>query len=176
MPWTDAARKKAAETRKKKGTVNQYAKAKLEGRSLTSPNKGKHGISRPHTEATKKLISKKALESNHRRLLKSTRVYVKVDGTRVMLDSSWEEALAKRLDEINIKWERPITPLIWQDSSGRQRKYFPDFYLPDFQIYLDPKNQYAFKVQSEKIEFLKSNRQDIIFIHTLKECKEFKRP
>jgi hypothetical protein len=51
------------------------------------------------------LIRKKALASKHRRLKKGT-----VEYKGVILDSSWELALAKRLDEINVQWIRP-TPI-----------------------------------------------------------------
>ena len=38
------------------------------------------------------------------------------------------------------------------DSNGKKRKYYPDFYLTDFDVYLDPKNDYIVKQDKEKIE------------------------
>lgn len=178
MAWTAEARKKAVEKRKAGKTLNQFQKAKLEGRELghseeTKAKMREASTGRGHTEETKKKISEKALASDHRRLLKSTRLYTKKNGEQVLLDSSWEEALAKRLDELDIEWERPKEPLIWIDSLGRKRKYFPDFYLPQFKKYLDPKNPHAWTVQSEKIQFISEHRSDTIFIRTLNACKEF---
>lgn len=59
----------------------------------------------------------------------------------VKLGSSYELRLAISLDENNIVWIRP-KPLKYKDPSGKIRNYFPDFYLPDYDIYLDPKNDF----------------------------------
>jgi hypothetical protein len=69
-------------------------------------------------------------------------------------DSHWEVSLAKMLDANNIKWIKPITAIAWMDSTGKSRKYFPDFYLPAFDLYLDPKNPYAIKQQQEKLTYV----------------------
>lgn len=126
-----------------------------------------------HTDEAKKKISKAASKSTHRRLLKSCRPYIKKDGTIVILDSSWEEVLAARLEELNIEWARPREPIIWQDKTGKDRHYFPDFWLPHKQIFLDPKNPAAKKQQAEKVEWLQHHRLDVIFIWSLQECKDF---
>jgi len=130
-------------------------------------------VGRKHTEETKKKLSEKALNSNHRRLVRSIRNYVKKDGSIVKLDSSWEEELAKRLDNLNIRWNRP-EPIKWIDSNGVSRNYFPDFYLLDYDIFLDPKNPAAVKVQQEKINCLKDQVKNLIILTTLDECKIFK--
>ena len=49
-----------------------------------------------------------------------------------------------------VEWERPI-PLNWMDSEGVKHRYYPDFYLPEYNIYLDPKNSYLMKKDEEKI-------------------------
>lgn len=69
----------------------------------------------------------------------------------VYLDSSWELTVALSLDENEIKWVRP-EGLYFYDRCGTQRRYHPDFYLPDYDVYLDPKNPFAMKVQKDKIE------------------------
>lgn len=120
-----------------------------------------------HTEETKELLRQKALASPHRRLKKKV-----IDYGGVKLDSSWELALAKRLDELSIKWTRP-DPIIWYDSTGESHHYFPDFYLVDFDLYLDPKNEYAFKVQKEKLDLLLVQHTNIKILHSLDECKSF---
>ena len=173
MAWTEAARQKAKETKLKSGIFNQYDKAHANGESLESPLKGKHTKGKPHTEEAKQKIKEKALASKHRRLLKSTRIYVKKDGSQVLLDSSWEEALASRLDQLEIKWERPTEPIIWVDSVGRNRNYLPDFYLIDSKLYIDPKNHAALVSQKEKVDWLLENRKDVKFLYSLKECTEF---
>ena len=52
----------------------------------------------------------------------------------IWFDSSWEVTLAKSFDANNISWTRPEK---FGLSTGQH--YTPDFYLPDFDVYLDPK-------------------------------------
>lgn len=124
-------------------------------------------IGKTHSEETKNILRKKALASPHRRLKKST-----VEYKGVLLDSTWELELAKRLDEINVKWIRP-DPLVWIDNEGKAHHYFPDFYLPEYNLYLDPKNQQALKVQKKKLDLLLIQYPNIKIIYSLKECREF---
>ena len=126
-----------------------------------------------HTEETKQHLRNKALQSNHRRLVRSIRPYIKKDGTVIMLDSSWEEVLAKRLDELCIEWTRPEA-IPWLDNNGVTHNYFPDFYLPDHNLYLDPKNKIAVSTQKEKLDCLLKQYNNIVIIKTLEECKNYK--
>jgi hypothetical protein len=126
-----------------------------------------------HTDTSRERISIAALNSKHRRLVRSIREYKRKDGSIVMLDSSWEEILAHRLDDLNIAWDRPVDPINWVDSAGKTRHYFPDFYLPDFNIFLDPKNPAAILAQQEKVNWLINNRKDVHFLKTLQECKNY---
>ena len=57
--------------------------------------------------------------------------------------------LAKSLDEHGISWIRPKVGFLWNDQGNR---YYPDFYLPDFNVYLDPKNNYLRKIDKYKID------------------------
>ena len=126
-----------------------------------------------HTDESKLLISQKALASKHRRLVRSIRDYVKKDGTVVMLDSSWEEALAKRLDEIEVDWIRPEKPIPYVAADGKTHNYFPDFYLPDYDLYLDPKNPYAMVVQRDKLDYIKKIMYNLVLIDTLDDCLKY---
>jgi len=69
----------------------------------------------------------------------------------VRFDSSWEYKIACYLDEKNIVWIRPKTGIRWIDSYDKERFYYPDFYLPDYDIYLDPKNEQVIKKDTEKL-------------------------
>ena len=150
--------------------VSEETRIKLRNASLGKPN-GFAG--KLHSPESRKKISIAARNSKHRRLLRSTQEYTKTDGSKVLLDSSWEVALAVRLDELSIQWSRPAIPLTWVDNQGNCRNYFPDFYLEKYNIYLDPKNKEAFKKQKEKVDWLLINRPDVIFLHTLEECKNY---
>lgn len=124
-------------------------------------------LGKTHTEEAKRIMREKALASKHRRLKKGTVMY-----KGVLLDSSWELVLAQRLDELNIEWIRP-EPIRWHDKEGVSHHYFPDFYLPDFELYLDPKNPAAVKVQKEKIEILKQQLPNLIIIDNIDKCKNY---
>lgn len=80
----------------------------------------------------------------------------------ITFDSLWEKKVAIVLDSKNIKWNRPEDTLPWFDRKGKQRKYFPDFYLIDHDLYLDPKNKQVQKDQEEKLEYLSENYNNII--------------
>lgn len=57
----------------------------------------------------------------------------------IWFDSNWEIKVAISLDDENIRWERPSIGYVWTDCN---KKYYPDFYLLDYDIYLDPKNSF----------------------------------
>lgn len=81
---------------------------------------------------------------------KPVEYFNKYENKVVWLDSSWEVEIAEYLDKLNIKWIRPKF-IKWNDSKGNTRRYFPDFYLPDFDLYLDPKNPYCLQKDAEKM-------------------------
>lgn len=68
----------------------------------------------------------------------------------VPLDSSWELTIATLLDQCSIRWIRP--KYIKYNIDNKSRRYFPDFYLPEYDLYLDPKNPYGMKTDSEKMK------------------------
>ena len=152
---------------------NAATRAKKEGRPYTSPTKGISRKGHLHSNETKEKLRNIALNSKHRRLVKSTREYVQKNGKIVLLDSYWEELLAKRLDSQSIQWERPSSPIQWKDKNGLIHNYFPDFYLPDFDIYLDPKNYHAEQSQKEKVEYIEKCFKSISILRTAEECKNF---
>ena len=79
----------------------------------------------------------------------------------IWMDSNWEVEIAKLLDFKNIKWERDRKKHMfwWTDKDGNKRRYYPDFYLPEYDVYLDPKNKYKMLLDKEKMEsVLKENK------------------
>lgn len=89
-----------------------------------------------------------------------------------MLDSTWELLLAKKLDAENIIWVRP-GPIDWVDTDGLTHHYFPDFYLPEHDLYLDPKNPKAYEVQYKKIEQLKTQLTNLVILCSISEIENF---
>lgn len=90
----------------------------------------------------------------------------------IILESSWELEIAILLDSKNIKWIRP-EPIPWKQYDGKQRMYYPDFYLVDYSVYLDPKNPYCMDLDKEKMKII-SEQIDIIYgdINLIKEYIE----
>jgi len=72
------------------------------------------------------------------------------------MDSRWEVEIAKWMDEHKIKWDRSRKRHMfkWVDNDGNERKYFPDFYLPEMNVYLDPKNDYYLERDLPKLKYV----------------------
>ena len=82
---------------------------------------------------------------------------------KVYLESSYELKVAKSLDNNNIKWCRPkCIKYVLNDITKR---YFPDFYLIDYNIYLDPKNN--FLIQQDELKIKTVMKQNNIHILVL---------
>lgn len=67
----------------------------------------------------------------------------------IWFDSKWEVKVAQSLDDNGVIWDRPRVGFVWTDDG---KKYYPDFFLPKFNVFLDPKNDYLRKVDAVKIE------------------------
>lgn len=116
---------------------------------------GKH-----HTIESKKKISKtmidKGLGGTHSRA-----AYIYKD---LKFDSMYEIIVAKSLDKNNIKWEKS-GKFKWHDLNNKQHNYTPDFYLPDYNVYLDPKNDYLITKDTLKIDqVIKENNIKVIIL------------
>lgn len=97
--------------------------------------KGKH-----HTKYTKEYLSKNAIE-NCFQLHWGTRNVYEYRGFK--FQSSYEVEVLKSLDENCIKWEKPKYGIFkYTDNNGKLHTYTPDIYLPDYDVYLDPKNDF----------------------------------
>jgi len=83
--------------------------------------------------------------------------YKQVNGNVVYLQSSYEITVAKELDNHGVEWTRP-KPFFWDDN-GTRRRYYPDFYLPSYNCYLDPKNDFLIRKDKRKIDtVIKENK------------------
>lgn len=91
--------------------------------------------------------------------------YKKYIYKNVYMDSSWEIKLAKFLDLHHIKWQRSRKfVFLWTDRDNKIRRYYPDFYLPKYNLYLDPKNKFLLEKDKFKInQVIKENNIDLIF-------------
>lgn len=166
-----------------KGT-NQFIKAKELGLSqpiVSDETRIKLGNSwrgKKHSIEEKNKISiriKKAIKE-HPESYSSTNVNGRVKHylyNGIQLDGLWELEVAKYLDNINIKWERPKIGFeyIWNNNI---HIYFPDFYLPEYNYYIEVKgfqrerDLYKWKslnnliiIKQKEIEKIRNNQYDI---------------
>lgn len=95
--------------------------------------KGKH-----HSEETKEKLRQIALEHEQEKHFRR-RCDIEYNGFK--FHSTYESSLAENLDENHIKWIQPKR-MPYRDLENKLHYYTADFYLPDYDIYLDPKNDF----------------------------------
>lgn len=63
----------------------------------------------------------------------------------IWMDSTWELALAQRLDDLSIQWERDAKKHVFEyvDIEGKHRKYYPDFFIPNLELYVEVKGYWT---------------------------------
>lgn len=122
---------------------------------------------RKHSEQRKQLMADYARKRELGGSRNSNRfLYTTVDGHIVRLDSSYEVIVAEELDKNQIVWSRP-GKFPWIDDEGIIHKYTPDFYLPQYDVYLDPKHKGLIPLHKDKI--LKVSEQNNIKVYILEE-------
>ena len=140
--------------------IDTISNLKLKTRTNAEANKLKAKTMKFSTEGLKKLsdLAKSRNLGGYRPHPNKGQYY-----KNIWFDSKWEVDVAKSLDEHNIKWTRPKQGFVWTDSN---RKYYPDFYLCDYDVYLDPKNDYLIKKDQIKIfEAQKRNNIKVIMLN-----------
>ena len=109
------------------------------------------------TRRRKKLWSKKS-------------VYTTKDGRKIEMDSTWEVILAQKLDEIDVKWIRDNTLKLPYITRGRRkRKYIPDFYLPDYNLYIEVKGYWTDAARHKMKDVQERNPVRILILESLAE-------
>jgi hypothetical protein len=80
------------------------------------------------------------------------------------MDSSWEIELAKWFDILKIEWVRSkLINFIWIDVIGKKHRYYPDFFLPEYNLYIDPKNKFLQMKDNDKLNRVRQ-QNDIILL------------
>lgn len=146
------------EIQEKRVKSNQFLKAKEIG--ITPPengNKGKQLKGTPRTEETKKRLSRIAIERGYGGVRKSNKIRYKGKS----LGSSYELTVVKNLEENKIAWDT-CKRFEYTDPTGKTRTYTPDIYLPDFDVYLDPKNDFLIHNNNPTLGFLDSEKIKIV--------------
>ena len=114
----------------------------------------KYGPRRMGMEARKRL----SIEQSIRNRGGKSKWYV-VNGQ--LVQGTWERNLALKMEELSIKWTKLKTGKdVWPYViDGKLKHYTPDFYLTEFDLYLDPKG-YWWGDDQEKINAVKHQHTD----------------
>jgi Fe-S-cluster containining protein len=136
------------------GRNNQYTKAKklnieyvpsakeLEGRKRTgNKTRERNLIKWKNPDARKEQSNKiKAAILRHPERYSASSVSGRCkiyDYNGTKLKGSWELLFAKWLDLVSIKWTNNVTGFSYEWNGNRT--YFPDFYLPEYDVYIEIK-------------------------------------
>lgn len=130
-----------------KGT-NQYIKSKELGlpkpimSDITKKKISESAKKRVYTKEQRKKHSesmKRAVENHPNSYTKNNVVgrVKNIDYNGIKLKGKWEVIVAKWLDLNNIKWEHETKSFDYEWNGVR--KYYPDFYLPDFDLFIEVK-------------------------------------
>jgi hypothetical protein len=135
--------------------LNHFSKAKLLGlespimsketrEKISKSNKGKK-----LTDESKERISKgmaRAIKENpdsysRNNVCGRTKLMETLDslGIPTKVNGGWEFLVSRYLDSRNIRWINKITEEFIYFWEGKERRYYPDFYLIDYGIYLEVK-------------------------------------
>ena len=99
--------------------------------------------------------------------------YLTVEGVIVSMDSTWEVACAKRLDDLGIRWIRnPSLKLKYTTRGRRERNYIPDFYLPDLNIYIEVKGYWTDAARHKMEDVQKRNPVKILILESLEDIAQ----
>lgn len=97
-------------------------------------------------------------------------MYTTKDGRKIEMDSTWEVILAQKLDEIDVKWIRDNTLKLPYITRGRRkRKYIPDFYLPDYNLYIEVKGYWTDAARHKMKDVQERNPVRILILESLAE-------
>jgi len=90
------------------------------------------------------------------------------------MDSTWEVVMATKLDELDITWVRdPNMKLKYVTRGGRKRNYIPDFYLPDYDMYIEVKGYWTDRARHKMKDIIKRNPGKICILESLAEISVF---
>lgn len=120
-------------------------------------------------------VKKKRRRRRRKKLWSKKSDYNCLDGSIVSMDSTWEVACARRLDELGIRWIRdPKMKLGYVTRGRRKRNYVPDFYLPDLDVYIEVKGYWTDAARHKMKDVQARNPVTIIILESLEKIKAFK--
>lgn len=142
----------------KRVSNNQFSLARKLG--LTVPISKCCGVSRPgrpHTQESKKKMRDAAIARGLGGVRQSRRIKYK----GFALGSSYELKVAEDLDLNGIRWTT-CGRFNYIDPNGKKRTYTPDFYLIDYDVYLDPKNDFLINNPNPSLGFADKTKIELV--------------
>lgn len=92
----------------------------------------------PYSKRSRKYCSVECSNKNKYHQNSSNKIISFIDGYK--MDSGAEALFAKKCNEIGIKWiKNSETNFEFIDSNGKKRRYYPDFFLPDYDVWVEIK-------------------------------------
>jgi len=89
------------------------------------------------------------------------------------MDSSWEIIFAKRLDELNIKWNRGNFKFPYINEKNELRNYYPDFYLPDRDLFIEIKGYWTSQIRHKMDGALAMSKFQLKILESVEEINQF---
>lgn len=80
-------------------------------------------------------------------------------GNLTKVNGSWELLVANYLTDNNIKWTNKIDEIFVYPFNGKERRYYPDFYLPELDKYIEVK---GYERERDRIKWLYFTKDLII--------------
>jgi len=92
------------------------------------------------------------------------------------MDSTWEVAMAKRLDKLNIRWDRDESIKIhYQNEKGKNKNYIPDFYLPEFKLFIEVKGYWTDSARYKMKDVQERYPNSFLILESLEEISKVNR-
>jgi len=93
----------------------------------------------------------------------------------VWLDSSWEKYFMMRCEMLNIECKKNFTQWFsYYNKQNEKRKYYPDFYLPKYNIYIEIKGYFPDEEKHKLQSVLINNKLSLIVLDKLYSINNFK--
>lgn len=87
--------------------------------------------------------------------------YIHSNGKLYKVQGTWELKFIKWLDENNMKFECHKGKIPYIDDENKSKNYYPDFFVYDWNEYIDIKSTFTYIGQERKFEILQKDNSNI---------------
>lgn len=168
--WDESMRQKQSDIMKLKHNNSNRVWSKNTLKKLSEKSKNfnekywTEEVRDSHSQLMKKIVSENPKSYSTNNVCGRTK---SVDYNGFKLNGSWELEVAKWLDSNNIKWTNEVNGFEYEWKG--KRLYYPDFYLPDLDLYIEVK---GFERERDRIKWKSIPNLIIIKEKEIKKIKE----